>query len=60
MTVAVVDWTPRKAGSYTLAVPYVDRDLNYSPVTLVPLTVVPPFYLSGGFLDPAVANSGWD
>ncbi|MBL9172182.1 MAG: hypothetical protein JNL10_01485 [Verrucomicrobiales bacterium] len=39
------EWTPSKAGSYTLALQFVDRDLNYSKPSLVHLSVVPIWYL---------------
>ena len=39
------DWTPSKAGQYTLALQFVDRDLNYSKPSLVHLSVVPIWYL---------------
>jgi hypothetical protein len=54
-----LDWTTNKAGAYTFAVQYIDRDLNRSPTTVVPLTVVPPWYLNAKIVAPAaLANFG--
>jgi PAS domain S-box-containing protein len=44
-----------KAWAYTLAVQYIDRDLNYSKPTLAVLTVVPPWYLNARIIGPAIA-----
>lgn len=39
-------WNAPETGEHTLAVQYIDRDLNYSALTLVPLKIVPPWYLN--------------
>jgi len=44
-----------KAGSYTFEVQAIDRDLNYSEPASVTLKVLPPFYVSSGFLIPTVS-----
>ncbi|MBI3416254.1 MAG: hypothetical protein HY043_13250 [Verrucomicrobia bacterium] len=39
-----ISWSTNKPGSFTLAVQYIDRDMNYSKLALVPLTVFTPWY----------------
>ena len=43
-----------KPGEYTFEVQAIDRDLNYSEPASVKLKVVPPFYMTAGFLIPTV------
>jgi signal transduction histidine kinase len=51
-------WQPPKPGTYTFAVQYIDRDLNYSKPTVALLTVVPPWYLNARIAGPiAFANA---
>ena len=38
------EWQTNRAGTYTLAVQYIDRDLNYSPPTVLTLKVTPVWY----------------
>jgi signal transduction histidine kinase len=47
-----VSWSTDKPGPFTLAVQYIDRDMNYSPLALVPLTVFTPWYANGWVLYP--------
>jgi signal transduction histidine kinase/CheY-like chemotaxis protein/ligand-binding sensor domain-containing protein len=57
------DWRPEKSGSYTLAVQYLDQNLNYSKPTLAFLTVASPWYRNAWIMAPvATANLallGW-
>src|SRR5262249_24907257 len=39
-------------GDYTLAVQYIDRDLNYSPPALVHMEIVPPWYANAWIVLP--------
>jgi len=56
-------WQPDAAGTFTLAVQYLDRDLNYSPATVVPLKVFAPWYLNAFIMVPVAALNlgllGW-
>jgi len=45
-----------KTGNYLFNVKAIDRDLNYSQPANLTLKVVPPFYLSAGFLFPTVGG----
>ena len=45
-------WNAPETGEHTLAVQYIDRDLNYSLPTLVPLRIVPPWYLNAWIMGP--------
>jgi len=47
-----VDWVFQEPGPWTLAVQSIDRDLNYSPPTLVPLGVVVPWYANALIMVP--------
>jgi len=51
-----VDYLDLKPGTYTFSVKAIDRDLNYSEPASLTLKVVPPFYLSAGFLAPTVGG----
>jgi signal transduction histidine kinase/CheY-like chemotaxis protein len=51
-----VDWTPDQPGTYTLAVQYIDRDLNYSKPVLAQLTVVPPWFRNAFIMVPSVGT----
>jgi signal transduction histidine kinase/CheY-like chemotaxis protein len=57
------DWLTNRAGSYTLAVQYIDRDLNYSPLTLLRLKVRPVWYANAWITVPssgaALGLIGW-
>ena len=51
-------WNAPETGEHTLAVQYIDRDLNYSPPTLVPLRIVPPWYLNAWIMGPFGGTTG--
>ncbi len=51
-------WNAPETGEHTLAVQYIDRDLNYSPPTLVPLRIVPPWYLNAWIVGPFGGTTG--
>jgi signal transduction histidine kinase/DNA-binding response OmpR family regulator/ligand-binding sensor domain-containing protein len=51
-------WNAPETGEHTLAVQYIDRDLNYSLPTLVPLRIVPPWYLNGWIMGPFGGTTG--
>jgi signal transduction histidine kinase len=46
-------WNAAEAGECTLAVQYIDRDMNYSPLALVPLTVFTPWYANARVMVPS-------
>jgi len=45
-------WGTNRAGAYTLAVQYIDRDLNYSEPALVPLRIVAPWFANAWIMAP--------
>jgi signal transduction histidine kinase/CheY-like chemotaxis protein/ligand-binding sensor domain-containing protein len=47
------EWIPPAPGSYTLAVQYIDRDLNYSEPGLVHFSIVAPWYANALITVPA-------
>lgn len=47
------EWTTNRSGVYTLAVQYVDRDLNRSKPGVVVLHLVPPFYANAFIMVPS-------
>ncbi|MSU63147.1 MAG: hypothetical protein EXS31_12265 [Pedosphaera sp.] len=51
-------WNAPETGEHTLAVQYIDRDLNYSLPTLVPLRIVPPWYLNAWIMGPFGGTTG--
>jgi signal transduction histidine kinase len=51
-------WNAPETGEHTLAVQYIDRDLNYSTPTLVPLRIVPPWYLNAWIIGPFGGTTG--
>jgi PAS domain S-box-containing protein len=52
-----ISWRADRPGTFTLAVQYVDRDMNYSKLALVPLTVFTPWYRDAKIIGPtALAN----
>ncbi len=51
-------WNAAETGEHTLAVQYIDRDLNYSLPTLVPLRIVPPWYLNAWIMGPFGGTTG--
>src|SRR5262249_23471366 len=57
------DWTTNAAGTYTIAVQYTDRDLNYSPPTIAVLTLRPAWYANAFITVPAGGTAlgliGW-
>ncbi|MBI4658630.1 MAG: hypothetical protein HY735_07245, partial [Verrucomicrobia bacterium] len=55
---AKFEWTSERAGHYTLAVQYIDRDLNYSEPALVPLRIEPPWYLNAWIAVPSFGTVG--
>ena len=48
-----VEWSGKEAGDWTLAVQFIDRDLNYSPPTLAVLKVVLPWQTNPAIMMPA-------
>jgi signal transduction histidine kinase/ligand-binding sensor domain-containing protein len=57
------DWSTNRAGTYTFAVQYIDRDLNYSPPTVLTLRVRPLWYANAWITVPsgglALGLVGW-
>ena len=57
------DWQTNRAGTYTFAVQYIDRDLNYSPPTVLKLKVSPVWYANAFIMVPsggaALGLIGW-
>lgn len=57
------DWSTNRAGTYTLAVQYIDRDLNYSAPALLTLQVAPVWYANAWITVPgggaAFGLVGW-
>ncbi|MBI3414186.1 MAG: hypothetical protein HY043_02515, partial [Verrucomicrobia bacterium] len=51
-------WNASESGEHTLAVQYIDRDLNYSPPTLVPLRIVPVWYANAWIIGPFGGTTG--
>ncbi|HAV64783.1 MAG TPA: hypothetical protein DCY13_20745, partial [Verrucomicrobiales bacterium] len=51
-TATQVEWTTNRAGLYTFAVQYIDRDLNYSPPTLATINVQPVWYANAWIVVP--------
>jgi signal transduction histidine kinase/ligand-binding sensor domain-containing protein/DNA-binding response OmpR family regulator len=47
------EWGTNRSGLYTLAVQYIDRDLNYSAPTTVTLKVTPLWYANAFIMIPA-------
>jgi PAS domain S-box-containing protein len=47
------DWRTNRAGTYTFAVQYIDRDLNYSKPTLLTLKVTPVWYANAFIMVPS-------
>jgi len=50
-----LEWSPDKPGTYSLAVQFIDRDLNYSKPALALLTIVPLWYNNARIMVPAPA-----
>ena len=57
------DWQTNRAGAYTFAVQYIDRDLNYSKPTVLTLKVSPVWYANAWIAAPsggaALGLVGW-
>jgi signal transduction histidine kinase/ligand-binding sensor domain-containing protein len=53
-TDAEIQWTTNRAGSYTFAFQFIDRDLNYSEPTLATVTFVPPWFLNARIMGPTI------
>jgi len=51
---SVFDYTFNESGNYTFEVQAIDRDLNYSEPASIILKIVPPFYMTFGFLIPTI------
>src|SRR5262249_38263821 len=47
-----IEWVAPAVGSYTLAVQYIDRDLNYSSPALVHMAIFPPWYANALIVVP--------
>lgn len=47
------EWSAPRPGNYTIAVQYIDRDLNYSKPAFVIMTVVPPWYRNAWIVGPS-------
>lgn len=58
-----MEWTAPATGNYTVAVRYVDRDLNYSKPVMASFEVVPPWYMNAFIAGPVGVGSvgllGW-
>ncbi|MCW5554051.1 MAG: response regulator [Verrucomicrobiae bacterium] len=52
-TATQIEQSFTEPGPWTLAVQFIDRDLNYSPATVFPLTVVLPWHDNPAYLVPA-------
>ncbi len=52
------EWNAPAVGDYTLAVQYIDRDLNYSPPALVCVEIVPPWYANAWIVVPVGGTTG--
>jgi signal transduction histidine kinase/ligand-binding sensor domain-containing protein len=52
-----IQWTTNRAGVYTIAFQFIDRDLNYSKPTLVTLSVVPLWFLDAGVVGPIIMTN---
>src|SRR5439155_17061242 len=56
-------WVPPTRGLHTIAVQYIDRDLNYSPPTMLTLKVRPVWYANAWIVVPgggaALGLVGW-
>jgi signal transduction histidine kinase/DNA-binding response OmpR family regulator len=52
-TATQVEYTFAEPGTWTLAVQFIDRDLNYSPVTVIPLQVALPWHANARIMVPA-------
>ena len=47
------EWVPGQSGDFTLAVQYVDRDLNYSTPAVAHVTIVPPWFANAWIMVPS-------
>lgn len=56
-------WMPKKSGTYTFAVQYIDRDLNFSAPAVAVLRITPPWYLNAWIAIPffggILSLTGW-
>ncbi|MEY2409881.1 MAG: hypothetical protein QOF48_2551, partial [Verrucomicrobiota bacterium] len=50
------EWTAREPGDWTLAVQFIDRDLNYSKPTLATIHIVLPWHANMALMVPAGAG----
>lgn len=53
-----ISWSTNRSGAYSLAVQFVDRDLNYSPVTVLPFLVATPWFRNPVYLVPLTIGNG--
>jgi signal transduction histidine kinase/DNA-binding response OmpR family regulator/streptogramin lyase len=57
------EWSTNRGGTYTFAAQYIDRDLNYSPPTVMAVKVVPVWYANAWIVAPGgtliVGLIGW-
>jgi len=51
------EWNAPAVGDYTLAVQYIDRDLNYSPPAVVHMSIVPPWFANAWIVAPFGATT---
>jgi signal transduction histidine kinase/ligand-binding sensor domain-containing protein len=49
-----IRWTTNRAGSYTFAFQFIDRDLKYSEPTLATVSFVPPWFLNARIMGPTI------
>jgi signal transduction histidine kinase/ligand-binding sensor domain-containing protein len=53
-----IDWTPDDAGTYSVAVQYVDGDLNYSRPAVALLHINPPWFENAWIMVPVYVGAG--
>ncbi len=54
---AEFEWTTNRPGAYTLAVQYIDRDLNRSEAVLASITLALPWYRNAAIIGPVAAGN---
>jgi signal transduction histidine kinase/ligand-binding sensor domain-containing protein/DNA-binding response OmpR family regulator len=48
-----LEWSTNRVGTYSVAVQFIDRDLNYSKPALATITIVPFWYRNAAIMAPA-------